>query len=289
MIMIKDIAKLTREERYESASWWLAQGFDLVPMKPYTKHLYYGYGYSKKHISQPDEAEKWFAEMDTNLGVVLGGEKGLVVADWDDFTAYKTWAISEGCNVQTRTERTARGVHLFFTGKGFRSASGGGCDLLASGICMVTPSVHPSGTVYKVTNDAPIAELDMESAQSLFPFLSDKRKPLIPKLVENRYKSEPNGNGVIDRIKFSRSTVDEMQDAGVDLKPSGPDFYVGLCPFHDDHHPSLWVSKHTGTWGCNKPSCPAAGYHDVINFRSMFRKISNADAIREMAKKYLSD
>ena len=93
--------------------------------------------------------------------------------------------------------------------------------------------------------------------------------------------------GVIARIKMAHSIVDEMRVAEVKLQPVGKNTWVGLCPFHQDHTPSLWVNPQSGVWGCNKPDCLAAGIHDVVNFRAMRRGISNDTAIRQLAREFL--
>jgi hypothetical protein len=43
--------------------------------------------------------------------------------------------------------------------------------------------------------------------------------------------------------------VELMQHLGVKLKKVGKE-YMGLCPFHDDHQPSLSVSREKGLWHC---------------------------------------
>jgi DNA primase len=97
----------------------------------------------------------------------------------------------------------------------------------------------------------------------------------------------PRQGGVIWRIKATRSTFDEMCAAGISLRPAGTNSLVGLCPFHDDHSPSLWLNPESGLWGCNRPDCSAAGIHDVINFRALFRGISNRAAIKQLADEFL--
>jgi len=59
-----------------------------------------------------------------------------------------------------------------------------------------------------------------------------------------------------DQIKKSTDIVAVIQRHGIELKKQGAD-YVGLCPFHDDHNPSLRVSQGKGLFHCM--SCGAAG------------------------------
>jgi CHC2-type zinc finger protein/DNA primase-like protein len=59
-----------------------------------------------------------------------------------------------------------------------------------------------------------------------------------------------------DQIKKSTDIVAVIQRHGIELKKQGAD-YVGLCPFHDDHNPSMRVSQGKGLFHCM--SCGAAG------------------------------
>jgi hypothetical protein len=266
------------------ACWWLRQGIHLLPLKPRSKHLQPGFGPRKARISDPAVARKWFLNTDANLGVVLGGEPRLVVADWDDASAYEAWRATLGASVETLVEYTPRGFHAFFFGdERLPSAAQGGCEFKSSGACAVSPSVHPSGDVYRIAHPAPIARLSAAQTLSLFPFLSAANllTPLTP------LPSPPLGAGVIARIKAAHPILDEMLDAGIELRPAGSNTLVGRCPFHDDHVPSLWLYPDTGLWGCNRPDCRAAGVHDVINFRAFARRISNRAAIRQLADEFL--
>jgi len=60
----------------------------------------------------------------------------------------------------------------------------------------------------------------------------------------------------IERIKHEVSLERLVEASGITLKRVGND-RVGLCPFHDDHDPSLRVTPSTNLWRC--PACGAAG------------------------------
>ena len=196
--------------------------------------------------------------------------------------------------VDTLAEQTARGYHLFFFGHDLPSAVAAGCEFKTEGVCTVSPSVHPSGALYRIVHDVSIARLDQEEACALFPFLSEalskrakrKQRPPSGRSMPGDRRTQKDGS-VIERIKATRSTVQELEAAGIALRPSGENTMVGLCPFHDDHRPSLWVYTDNGLWGCNKPTCRAAGFHDVINFRALVRGISNSASIKELASEFL--
>jgi DNA primase catalytic core len=53
----------------------------------------------------------------------------------------------------------------------------------------------------------------------------------------------------IDRIKREVSVAELARQRGVDLKGSG-DNLLGLCPFHEDHEPSLVITPSKNLWNC---------------------------------------
>ena len=161
--------------RFERACWWLLRGVEVVPIRPRSKKLYRGYGPHKDRITDANSACRWFLYAHANLGVVLGGEARLIVADWDSVGDYEIWRETPGASVSTLTERTGRGYHLFFIGDDLPSTASDGCEFKTRGVCMVSPSVHPSGVAYRTVIDAPIAHIDRERACGLFPFLSETR------------------------------------------------------------------------------------------------------------------
>jgi hypothetical protein len=262
-----------------------------VPLKPGSKQIQPGYGSTKARITDSSFAARWFLNTNANLGLVLGGSTGLAVADWDDFHAYRAWRETTGRQVETLTERTARGYHSFFFVPDLPSATGQGCEFKTRGVCMVSPSLHPTGVVYQIVIRAPVLSLDRDYLQALFPFLSEDQPLWVSvksSLVAPRKSADLSSRqGVIARIKAARSIIAEMRAANIHLHPGGQQVLVGLCPFHDDHTPSLWVNPESGLWGCNQPSCLAAGIHDVINFRALVRNISNNAAIKQLASEFL--
>ena len=280
-------SRLLRRVRFARACWWLALGIAILPLKSRSKHLQPGFGPHQASITDRDHAHHWLLGTDANLGVVLGGPAGLVVADWDDASAYRAWTASVGGSIRSLIEKTARGYHVFFLAETrLPSAADSACEFKTSGACAVAPSIHPSGTRYSVIYPGPITTLDSGTARSLFPFLSAIPHPK-PSSDSNKPPLSLPQTGLVARIKSTRPIVDEARDAGIHLRPAGHDTLIGRCPFHDDHTPSLWVYPDKGLWGCNRPDCPAAGTHDVINFRARWRSISNRAAIRQLADEYL--
>ena len=59
------------------------------------------------------------------------------------------------------------------------------------------------------------------------------------------------------RLKQQVSLQRLAEARGVELRPHGKDL-IGLCPFHDDHEPSLVISPHKNLWHC-LGACQAGG------------------------------
>jgi len=275
-----------RWARFIRACWWLALGIAILPLKPRSKHLQPGFGPRQARVIDQQSARRWFLNTDANLGLVLGDSPGLVVADWDDASAFHAWRAALGATVDSLTERTARGYHVFFFAPALPSAADRTCELKTHGACMVAPSLHPAGIRYHVTCPAPIATLDAVTAYSLFPFLSQASAAPAPLALARPTPTQVQ-TGLVGRIKAARPILDELRAVGIALRSGGQGTLVGCCPFHADHAPSLWVYPDRGLWGCNRPDCLAAGAHDVINFRARWCGISNQAAIRQLAHEFL--
>ena len=84
----------------------------------------------------------------------------------------------------------------------------------------------------------------------------------------------------IERIKSAIDIVDVISDY-VELKKCGAS-YVGLCPFHDDHSPSFYVTPARNSWHCFV--CDEGG--DAISFIMKKEGISYPETLKLLAKKY---
>lgn len=84
----------------------------------------------------------------------------------------------------------------------------------------------------------------------------------------------------VDRIFEAAQIVDVVSDF-VNLKKRGVN-YVGLCPFHDDGTPSMYVSPTKGIYKCF--SCGEGG--NAVNFVMNHERMSYPEALRWLAKKY---
>ncbi|WP_288738631.1 CHC2 zinc finger domain-containing protein [uncultured Parabacteroides sp.] len=80
----------------------------------------------------------------------------------------------------------------------------------------------------------------------------------------------------IDQIK-SKVRIEDVAGGYVNLLRCGK-LFKGLCPFHDDHHPSLIVDPQKQTF-----TCYACGEHgDVIAFVQKMEHCSFAEATEKL-------
>ena len=86
-------------------------------------------------------------------------------------------------------------------------------------------------------------------------------------------------NEIINEIRNKTDIVDVVSKY-VNLTKRGKN-YFGVCPFHDDHSPSMSVSPEKQIFTCF--SCGATG--NVFTFVSDFEKISFIDAVRLLGDK----
>ena len=86
-------------------------------------------------------------------------------------------------------------------------------------------------------------------------------------------------NEIINEIRNKTDIVDVVSRY-VNLTKKGKN-YIGVCPFHDDHPPSMSVSPEKQIFTCF--SCGATG--NVFTFVSDFEKISFSDAVRLLGEK----
>ena len=105
---------------------------------------------------------------------------------------------------------------------------------------------------------------------------------------------------LIEQIKQTYNLAAYLAPRTQGLKPSGRDFYLGVCPFCTDRQNGqkpkrkLWVNTRSNTCGCFKPSCRAfcnqaidhnAKPLDIINVYAMLEGVSLPEAVYHLAKK----
>ena len=85
---------------------------------------------------------------------------------------------------------------------------------------------------------------------------------------------------LVSQIK-SQTPIQELISEYVVVKKSGSG-YSCICPFHDDHHPSLQIHPQKGIFKCF--ACGTGG--DLITFYSLINKKKWHESIHDLATKY---
>lgn len=89
-----------------------------------------------------------------------------------------------------------------------------------------------------------------------------------------------NFKELVQELK-SQIPIQELISEYTTIKKSGRGF-AALCPFHDDHHPSLQIHPQKGIFKCFV--CGTGG--DLITFYSLINKKKWSEAVTELALKY---
>lgn len=100
----------------------------------------------------------------------------------------------------------------------------------------------------------------------------DLGEDLVPKHSHRRYTRE-----YLDQL-LSAADIVSVIEQHVDLRSVGKDEWKGLCPFHDDHRPSLGVNQTKGVFRCY--ACNVSG--NVISFLRMMEGLTFPEAIRRL-------
>lgn len=83
---------------------------------------------------------------------------------------------------------------------------------------------------------------------------------------------------VIDDIRARADILRVIEACGTTLQVRGRRA-TGLCPFHDDHHPSLQVDTQKQLWFCGP--CHMGG--DVFQFVKLHDHVNFPEAVRRVA------
>ena len=87
---------------------------------------------------------------------------------------------------------------------------------------------------------------------------------------------------LVDQDASEAGVSDDRVSQYVDLKPTASGA-VGLCPFHDDHHPSFGVNDEGNYWNC----WAGCGGGSVIDWWMKWRRCDFTTAVKELAEMVL--
>jgi hypothetical protein len=127
---------------------YLRRGMSIIPVAG--KRATCSWKQFQERRPRPKELETMIGPSTTGIAVVVGAVSGwLACADFDRMDAYHSWQRRQPGLARTLpTAETARGRHCYFRGEGRTTKFNGG-DLKYSGYCVVPPSMHPSGHLYR--------------------------------------------------------------------------------------------------------------------------------------------
>ena len=287
-----------RAEALELAAHWLSLGAHLVPLRPRSKAILAGYGLKGRQLTTLNPA-RFPLRAGANLGLILGGPGRFACLDFEDTVLYEQWRTTLGREVNTWTERTARGVHVFFQAAGPEAlqhcAAPHQADFLTAGFVTLAPSIHPSGSRYTVLDRLPIAPMTLAEQRILVPFT----RPAVVRtqtVLKGEGERAPlptarlNYQEMAREIRRRRRVSDEASRLGIEelkARGGGLDKWKARCPFHAGDDPdSMWLDDATGLWGCASTNCRAQqerSAHDVITLRAWADGVPLGRAIASLA------
>lgn len=184
---------IERDIKVKVALKYLELGLSVIPVDKDKKPLLQWKEFQERKAT-PEEVDAWFnVHPDANIGIVTGKISGICVVDFDTEDAYEK-AKAKGLP-KTVLVKTGRGYHSYFKYKnGVRNfqkrADMPGVDFRGDGGYVVAPpSVHESGHVYTLCDDASLDVLEM--AQLPDWVLAKDESEKVP--LKDIYQGVPDG------------------------------------------------------------------------------------------------
>ncbi|MGA2091852.1 MAG: bifunctional DNA primase/polymerase [Sedimentisphaerales bacterium] len=144
--------RLTESQTLKSALRYHRRGWCVIPIPHGQKVAQVRWKQYQTERPDANQLNKWFGDNHSNIAVVLGNVSGgLACRDFDEEKAYQQWA-GEHQNLADKlpTVKTARGYHVYFRAdvSSVRHFDDG--ELRGNGgYCLLPPSLHPDGAIYK--------------------------------------------------------------------------------------------------------------------------------------------
>jgi hypothetical protein len=274
---------------FGAAHVWQSRGWQTIPAQPDSKRIIAGFGRNLEKAESGESLEYWFRDRKANLAVIAPPD-GLVL-DFDRIEVYHEFSRLWPKLSTSLTEATPRGGrHLFV--RTVKPIPPGlvlkpGIEIIP--VCLVYPSVV-GGIPYEIAVTGDIMTWDIESA--IEPFLV-KGAGRTPSPVSVRVLKHPGGKqavnfgnpgnrGIISQVRERWPILAYLRYFEPKLFLTGRGrWYGGLCPWHDDSKPSLWVDADRDRWGCQ--ACKVGG--DVVNWHAKRLKTDDMVlAARDLAK-----
>ena len=276
-----------------TAKYWLDMGVATLPIGYKSKRPEISsWAEYTERLPDPIEIERWYITPYHNIAVITGWQN-LCILDFDSFGKYAEWvewaeqnSVIACAVLQTsRIVFSSRGVHLYcYTREKGQNRKLDGLDVLCDRkYALTAPSIHPSGVAYTVLQDNTPARIDR--IEQLLPeaWLAADEEKLMRQAAEQEAGSgsaQYVGESVVQKIK-AKWRIEDFFPRAI---PSGSGWCRVRCPLHDDHDPSAGINVEKQIFVCFN-HCYGWKPLDVIGLYARMHGLSNAEAIREMAKK----
>jgi hypothetical protein len=227
-------------------------------------------------LDTSEKIEYWFRFRHANMAVIAPA--GSVILDFDNVSVYTHFCEASPEASCSYTERTPRGGAHVFVNIAEEAQIETVEGLEVKRIALVYPS-KVQGKPYSVAGGR-IVKVRLEEA--LQGFGTVKHTPSPTKQGPGPSHGQNGGDsGVIDKIKDDWPIREYLAFFEPALKLSGSGRWLaGLCPYHADRRPSLWVDTKRNLWGCH--GCKEHG--DVVNWHALRKGLTIKDAIRDLVK-----
>jgi len=276
------------QELLEAAKGYLSQGLNVIPTIGKVPALK-TWGEFQTRFVNKDDLRGWESAANaTGLAAITGKLSGIVVVDIDDLNRLHEFEWPE-----TVQARTGRGIHLYFAypeGECIKSMTGlvSGVDVKADGgLATLPPSMHfATGKRYEWVVPfsryelAPLPEWIIEELREK-PRVAVRQQITVGGIKMHKRVGNPLSKSYVPHRMIEEARlypIDELAENFMDLKRSGNDRLVGLCPLHDEKTPSFTLYLNSNSFycfGCNK-------HGDVISLLQELTEFSFGEAVRNL-------
>lgn len=298
--------------KLQHAKFFIDHGISVIPLRhrgkePESSLMGGTWERYKTLLSTGEDLTRWLGSDWQNYGVVCGW-RDLVVIDFDEIGAFSMWMdwfmlLNKHGEVYPMPYivKSSRGAHVYISCPTLEAnEKRRGVDVKCHGYVVGPGSIHPSGAEYMPIT--PFALVDVFSLDTFLPLdLFPKIAPSPPSCGQigdiflplassanvslssgdyDPYQMAMFGAGDLIGTVKSRVRIESFFPGAVRTSSDGR-WLVALCPFHDDHNPSMWIDTRRQLCGCN--SC---GFKpmDVINLYSRVHGLDESAAVSAMAR-----
>lgn len=257
---------------------WLARGFSVLPCQPGTKSLVRGFGPNLQKLDDERGIDFWFGVRSCNLAVVA--PKDGLILDFDDLTVYGHFLKICPRAAESYTETTPRGGKHVFLFTSVRAEIAPLVQVEIKRFTLAYPSrIHER--MYLPEGEREI--LTVNPTDELRGLLTVKNTGTASGWSPKPSQGQIDGSGgLVAELKGKWPILSYLAFFAPKLKLTGSGRWMtGICPWHKDTHPSLWVDTERNLWGCH--ACGAHG--DILNWHArMYHYARIGDAVRALAK-----